>query len=241
MADKIAVYAGTRNIYPQMYTSLKSLLLNTEMDMVYLLIEDDEFPYPLPENVQPINVSEQPWFPENGANTRQRYTYMALLKVVLGEIFTDTDKVLWLDCDTIIDDDISDLFSVDLTGYYYAGVLEPAKSKDIFRYINVGVLLCNLDALRRMQKEIEMVTFLNKYQLGWPEQDCINLLCQGRIRLIDSTYNANTFTTNCIRPKILHYAAMKEYADHWAYKKYASLELPFIGETEDSDDETDEK
>jgi hypothetical protein len=34
---------------------------------------------------------------------------------------------------------------------------------------------------------------------------------------------------------------MKEYADHWAYKKYASLELPFIGETEDSDDETDEK
>ena len=236
MADKIAVYAGTRNIYGQMYTSLKSLLLNTPMDQVFLLIEDDEFPYPLPENVQPVNVSDQPWFPENGANTVQRYTYMALLKVCLGEIFTDIKKVLWLDCDTIIDDDISDLFETDLSGYYYAGVLEPGKSKDIFRYVNVGVLLCNLDSLRRMGKEMEMIHFLNQYQMGWPEQDCINLLCQGRIRLVDSTYNANAFTTVCLRPKIIHYAAMKEYAEHWAYKKYNAVELPIKGETEDDDD-----
>lgn len=238
MADKIAVYAGTRNIYEQMYTSLKSLLLNTKMDKVFLLIEDDEFPYPLPENVQPINVSEQPWFPENGANTRQKYTYMALLKIVLGEIFTDKDKILWLDCDTIIDADISDLFEVDLTGYYYAGVMEPGKSKDIFRYINVGVLLCNLDALRRMAKEAEMVTFLNHYQFGWPEQDCINLLCQGRIRLIDSTYNANGYTTVCLRPKILHYAAVKDYADHWAYRKYHDIDL--LNSEEEAEEEADE-
>ena len=35
--SKIVVYAGTRNVYPQMYTSLKSLIVNTEVDMVYLL------------------------------------------------------------------------------------------------------------------------------------------------------------------------------------------------------------
>ena len=237
MADKIAVYAGTRNIYEQMYTSLKSLLLNTQMDQFYLLIEDDEFPYPLPDIVTPVNVTDQPWFPEDGANTVQRYTYMALLKTALGEIFTDTKQILWLDCDTIIDDDISDLFEVDLTGYYYAGVFEPAKSKDIFRYVNVGVLLCNLDSLRRMGKELEMIHFINQYQMSWPEQDCINLLCQGRIRLIDSIYNANAFTTACIRPKIIHYAAFKDYAEHWAYKKYNAVELPFKCETEDDENE----
>ena len=41
MSDKVVVYSGTRNVYPQMYVSLKSLLLNTEIDRVYLLIEDD--------------------------------------------------------------------------------------------------------------------------------------------------------------------------------------------------------
>ena len=187
--------------------------------------------------ITPVNVIDQPWFPENGANTNQQYTYMALLKTALGEIFTDIKKILWLDCDTIIDDDISDLFETDLTGYYYAGALEPAKSKDIFRYVNVGVLLCNLDALRRMGKELEMIHFLNRYQMAWPEQDCINLLCQGRIRLIDSTYNANGFTFACIRPKIIHYAAYKEYADHWAYKKYKAMELAFKDESDGDDDE----
>jgi len=236
MAERIAVYAGTSNIYEQMYTSLKSLLLNNKMDHVYLLIETDEFPYPLPENVQCINVSEQPWFPVNGANTRQRYTYMALLKVVLGEIFTNHNRVLWLDCDTIIDGDITDLFEINMDGYYYAGAVEPGKSKDIFRYVNVGVLMCNLDALRKMGKELEMVTFLNNYQLGWPEQDCINLLCQGRIRLIDSQYNANAFTQTCLRPKILHYAAVKDYSDHWAYKRYFDAKLPNELAKEDEDD-----
>jgi lipopolysaccharide biosynthesis glycosyltransferase len=87
--------------------------------------------------------------------------------------------------------------------------------------------MCNLDALRKMGKELEMVAYINRYQMGFPEQDCINILCQGRIRLIDSSYNANSFTQYCIRPKIIHYAAMKEYKDHWAYKKYDAIELQF--------------
>ena len=59
MYDKVAVYAGTRNLYEQMYVCLKSLLVNNAMDRVYLLIEDDEYPYTVPENVIPVNVSEQ--------------------------------------------------------------------------------------------------------------------------------------------------------------------------------------
>ena len=47
---KTVVYAGTSNVYPQRYTSLKSLLVNTpSIDQVYRLSEDDEFPFPLPK------------------------------------------------------------------------------------------------------------------------------------------------------------------------------------------------
>ena len=48
MNDRVAIYAGTRNLYPQMYTALKSLLINNSMDRVFLLIEDDEFPIRFP-------------------------------------------------------------------------------------------------------------------------------------------------------------------------------------------------
>jgi len=228
--DKVAVYAGTRNIYDQMYVALKSLLLNTQMDRVYLFIEDDEFPYPIPENVHPVNVSEQDYFLPGSPNFNSPWSYMTMLRCALGAMLPDEQKMLWLDCDTIVEEDISDLFAMDINGYYYAGVIEPAKSKDIFRYINAGVLLCNLDLLRGMCKEHEMIAFLNVCKFNWVDQDVINLLCQGRIRVIESIYNSNAFTMPCVRPKIIHYAAVKDFKNDWAYKKYEQMEMPGVGE-----------
>ena len=120
-----------------------------------------------------------------------------------------------------------------MNGYYYAGVMEPNKSKDIFRYINVGVLMCNLELLRAMCKEQEMIAFLNVCKFGWVDQEVINLLCQGRIRLIESIYNANNYTMACLRPKIIHYAAIKNYMNDWAYLKYEAVDMPGL---EDEDD-----
>lgn len=236
MADKVAVYSGTRNVYPQMYVSLKSLLLNNEMDRVYLLIEDNEFPYPIPSNVIPVNVSGQEFYKPGSPNFGSPYSYMDLLRCSLASIFQDDEKaILWLDIDTIIDDNIEDLFSLNMDGYFYAGAIEPNKSKGIFQYINTGVTLCNLEHLRMWHKEIEMMAFLNCYELGWPGQDAINLFCQGRIRIIGSEYNSNPYCLPCTSPKIIHYAAMKEYKDHWAYKKYEQIEL----ELEENQDEPD--
>ena len=41
---KVAVYAGTRNVYHNMAVAAKSLLCHTQMDRVWILIEDDEVP-----------------------------------------------------------------------------------------------------------------------------------------------------------------------------------------------------
>ena len=235
MADKVAVYSGTRNVYPQMYTSLKSLLLNTEMDRIYLLIEDDDFPFPVPENVYLVNVSEQKFFPADSANYNTPYSYMELLRCALGFILKDEKMVLWLDIDTIVDDDISDLFETNMEGFYYAGAVEPNKSQGIFLYINTGVVLCNLVELRESLKEAEMIGFLNVYAYDFPGQDVLNLLCQGRIRQMSSEYNTNAFVTPCYRPKIIHFAAFKkeQYTRMWAYKKYANMELPLEERTDE--------
>lgn len=229
MAEKVAVYAGTRAVYPQMYTSLKSLLMNTEMDKVYLLIEDDAFPYPIPNNVMMANAKDQLFFPPESPNFSTPYSYMELMRCALGFILKEK-TVLWLDVDTIVDADISDLFETDMRGFYYAGCMEPQKSRGIFTYVNSGVLLCNLELLRDAHKDAEMIGFLNQYKFTWPGQDVINLLCQGGIRSISSEYNSCPWTIPCTRPRIIHYAAIpaKEYEKEWAYKKYANMELPLV-------------
>lgn len=234
MSDKVAVYSGTRNVYPIMFTSLKSLLINNDMDRVYLMIEDDQFPYDVPKNVIIVNVSEQGFFKPGSANFSNPYSHMELLRCAIASIFTDEKSMLWLDIDTIIDDDITDLFSLNMDGYFYACTVEPAKSRGVFQYFNTGVTLCNLEHLRMWQKEIEMIAMLNCYNFPLPGQDVINILCQGRIRQIGSEYNSNAFVTPCAQPKIIHYAAIKssDYVKDWAYKKYEQIDLPKDGEAE---------
>ena len=122
--DKVAIYAGTKNLYEQMYVCLKSLMANTIMDRVYLLIEDDEFPYQLPDNVYTANVSEQQFFLPGSPNYSSPWSYMAMLRCVLSIILQNEERVLWLDCDTIVNEDISDIFQIIFT----AGSEEAAKA-----------------------------------------------------------------------------------------------------------------
>lgn len=234
MYDKVAVYAGTRNIYEQMYVCLKSLLLNNKMDRVYLLIEDDTFPYPVPDCVRVVNVSEQEFFEKDSPNYQSPWSYMTMMRCALATMLPDEKRILWLDCDTIVDDDITDLFALNMRGIFYAGVLEPKKSVDVFRYINAGVLLCNLEFLRLTGKEEELMGLLNSVRLNFVDQDTINLLCQCRIRLIDSSYNSNPWTLPCNVPKVIHYATIRgdELKKQWAYKKYDKMSL-FKGDDHD--------
>ena len=233
--DRIVVYAGTRNVYPQMYVSLKSLLANTQVDLVLLLIEDDLFPYPIPDNVRPINVSKQEIFSADSPNFQCSWSYMELLRCALGVMLPDEfHKVIWLDIDTIVNEDIGELFDVDMKEYYYAGVIEPKKCLGVFRYINVGVVIINLDYLRKSGKELEIINYLSRYPLTWPGQDAINLHCQGYIKLLDSEFNSTNYTQPCIRPKIYHFAATpaEEYKKHWAYRKYDRVKFNFDDEAD---------
>ena len=54
---RAAVYCGTRNVYDDMIPSMKSLLIHSNVEKIYFLIEDDKFPYELPPEVECINVS----------------------------------------------------------------------------------------------------------------------------------------------------------------------------------------
>jgi len=238
--QRIVVYSGTRNVYEQMYVSLKSLLANTQVDMVLLFIEDDEFPYQLPENVKPMNVSGQEIFHADSPNYRNNWSYMELLRCSLGVMLPEEfHKVLWLDIDTIVNEDIGELFDIDLTDYYYAGVMEPKKCLGVFRYINVGVVMINLDLLRQNMKEIDIINYLNKYPLTWPGQDAINMHCQGYIKLLDSEFNSCGYTQPCIRPKVYHFAATpaEQYKQNWVYKKYEQMNFKFADAEEQADEE----
>ena len=73
---KAACYCGTRNLYKDMIPAVNSLLKNSDVDKVYLLIEDDVFPYKMPECVETVNVKDQPYFTHNGPNFKNGWTFI---------------------------------------------------------------------------------------------------------------------------------------------------------------------
>lgn len=54
--SRAAVYCGTKNLYKDMLIAAKSLMVNSSVEKIYFMIEDDKFPYLLPSCIKCINV-----------------------------------------------------------------------------------------------------------------------------------------------------------------------------------------
>ena len=205
---KHAVYCGSRNIYPDMVMSAKSLAANSDVDRIWFVIEDSEFPEPLPDYVSCIDASSQTFFRADGPNMTSGYTYLAMMRAALCHIL-DADKVLSLDCDTVCVKDVSDVWDIDLDGYYFAASREAHRSYCDIVYTNTGVALYNLDLLRNGKAD-EVIEILNHARFQYLEQDVFNSLCQGRIALMSGDYNANDWTEHH-NPRILHFAGYSNW------------------------------
>ena len=243
---RIVVYLATRNLYDLLPAAYTSLLTHTRVDRVFLLVEDDRLPFRLPEKVSCVNVSGQTFFPKDGPNYGSRYTYMTLMKTAIPQIFPNTEKVLVLDVDTIVWEDIGGLWDYDLTGKYYAAVPEVFLSRKLGRtYCNAGVLMLNLGMFRETHRDEQLMIDLNTRKLDYTEQDALHELCGDRFVELPATYNMSSVTKpdGVAIPTefaVQHFACMQEWwrervVQEWllnAYRQtygYAPRSVVYIG------------
>ena len=226
---RAAVYCGTRNVYQDMIPSMKSLLIHSNVEKIYFLIEDDEFPYELPPEVECINISNQQWFDINTCpNMKNRCSYMVLLRVVFSKIFPHLDRILTIDNDTVVKNNISELWDLDLSNYYLAGCPEYNKTTSTFTYINMGLAMLNLEKIRKDKKDDELLYNLNNYYYLEAEQSCINQGCQNAILVLPNTYNSNWYTIkqeNTTQTKIQHFAYTQKWQTLPIIEKYRNIDI----------------
>ena len=220
-----AVYCATRNLYADMETAAKSLVANSDVERVHFLIEDAEFPRPLPDIIECHDVSGQAHFPPDGANSDTRYTYMTLMRTALHRELPDVDVILSLDCDTICTGDVSPLWELPVDNCYFAATPERwAQGRPGLDYVNVGVTLWNLALLRETGKGDEIIDVLNAHAFAWPDQDSASYLCQGFIGHMPSGYNSCPFVVNDGSPvRIVHFAARNDWRDEPVVRKYRDM------------------
>ncbi len=128
-------------------------------------------------------------------------TKTALLKFRLADIFNDLDTILYLDGDIIVRDDLSELFSVDLSGYYAGAVRdlpqviydEQKIGKDIAAtdYFNSGVMLLNLKKIREDNVESKLIETKKNYNDdSLMDQNIFNIVFKNTVLQLPLEYNA---------------------------------------------------
>lgn len=223
---KEAVYSGSRNLYPHMVTAAKSLVANSSVERIWFLIEDTLFPFELPEMVQTIDVSGQEYFNPYGPNMKTQFTYMALMRVCYAKLLPDAGRVLQLDVDTVVVDDVDELFEMDMGEAWFAAVREPARYVNGHRtdykpwgenYYNIGVAMFNLDQIRKDRIDDFLIHALNTEYLRYIDQDAWDKYGNTRCLDIPMRFNECMVTGYTDDPAIVHYAG---YGNGWIDPKF---------------------
>lgn len=119
------------------------------------------------------------------------WTIHAWYRILLPKILPNTvEKVLYLDPDTIVVSDISELFILDMTGKAIAAVPDILSFNDETfvrcryamhkQYICAGVMMMNLDFWRKYNLTDKIINWAQKNSeyMTHPDQDAINYICQ---------------------------------------------------------------
>ena len=137
--------------------------------------------------------------------TRDYYTKTTYFRLFLPELYPQYDKVLYLDSDIIILEDIANLYNIDignnLVGAIPDDIIQNGKELQEYaekvvgvstykKYFNAGILLMNLDELRKFNFQEKFLYLLGttKFSVA-QDQDYLNRICKGRVKYIDNAWD----------------------------------------------------
>ena len=180
-------------------------------------------------------------------HTRDYYSKTTYYRLFIAELYPEYDKALYLDSDILIKGDIADLYNIDikdnLIGAVTDGIIQSAEVfKDYVErvigiakstnYFNAGVLVMNLDELRKTKFQEKFLYLLSTvtYSLV-QDEDYLNRICKGRVKIISNAWNTmpiqgDIFNRDDI--KLIHYTLTSKpwhyddvlYEDYfWDYAK----------------------
>lgn len=130
-------------------------------------------------------------------------------RLLIPDLMSDYERVLYLDSDTVALTDIAELYSADLHGKILGGVRDTAhvavysipnsdvkfdldvrlKLRYPHEYINTGVLLYDIQRFRKEYTSSFLMEYSSSNEWKWQDQDIFMTLCEGKIRLLPCEWN----------------------------------------------------
>ncbi len=114
----------------------------------------------------------------------------------LPSLLNSLSKVLYLDCDVIVNSSLKGIFDTNIDNYAVAMVLDADSTKEskrlgLKKYFNAGVMLLNLDFWRENNLELRLLDYAknNKHKILWQDQDIVNSVLFEKIKELPNVWN----------------------------------------------------
>ncbi len=160
-------------------------------------------------------------------HTHSYITIATYYRLKLATLLQTVDKIIYFDCDMVVNSSLANLFNTNLDNYLVAGVKDINKKmlKKNPEYINAGMIVFNLKAMREQNIEEEFLSWTkrNIENIKVGDQTIINEVCKGKIKIVDDEWNVqssnftnrSSYTNN---PKVIHYVAKRK---PWSWASFS--------------------
>lgn len=109
------------------------------------------------------------------------------------------EKVIYIDSDTLVLKDISELYSIELNDKTIGACIDIASDQHVNRMhleqgfaINGGVLLMDIPKMNKLDWVSDANRLNEEGKIHWVDQDVLNILLDGQIKLIDLKWNVQS-------------------------------------------------
>ena len=174
---------------------------------------------------------------------KQHITEETFYRFLILDLCREYPKVVYLDCDTIVCRDLAGLYDVSVEDVLAAAVRDAdfagqcsRKGSDMrrysrevlglhdpFGYFQAGVLVLNVDRLRKVISVTQLLKLAETGVYRFSDQDILNKVCRGNVRYLDMAWNV---LHDCGHSR---WAQVIRYAPEPIAKEYASArKAPYI-------------
>ena len=125
------------------------------------------------------------------------YTQTVYYRLSLSDIIKDLDKIIYLDCDTMVHKDLLELYNIKMGDKYYMGFpgheIGYIEINGTRNFINSGVMLVNLKLLREVKAPIKYEEYYNIYGTQKVDEYLINNIFYDKIKFLPLKFGIPDF------------------------------------------------
>ena len=163
-----------------------------------------------------MNIDETLFDDFKKVTTHSYISIATYFRLKLPSLLPNVDKIIYFDCDVIINSSLKELYKTDVEDYPIAGIIDIKKKivKINPTYVNAGILIMNLEYMRKFgfEEKFYQYTKDNFENIKCGDQEIINEVCKGNIKIVPNKWNVqiSNFTNRSDymkNPNIIHYVS----------------------------------